>query len=62
MWARGRRAPAAAHWNRGRRAGKARGAAAAVLEAHRADPFREIALTLQEKPGKWELLAVPLAL
>lgn len=34
------------------REGRERPSAAEVLEAHRADPFRDIALTLQEKPGK----------
>lgn len=58
VWVRGRRAPPAAHGNGERRAGKACGAAAAVLEAHRADPFRGIALTLQEKPGKSEPLSL----
>lgn len=58
VWVRGRRVPPAAHGNRERRAGKARGAAAAVLEAHWADSFRGIELTLQEKPGKSEPLAL----
>lgn len=58
VWVRGRRAPPAAHGNGERRAGKACGATAAVLEAHRADPFRGIVLTLQEKPGKSEPLSL----